>query len=180
MIITPLLLQLKIMKAKSPEKFYKFMNKLEKENLRLYEKIKVHFNDEELLAESPFDIVVPAPVLKSRFWRAVFLIIAVSFFTIVFSYVFVLFGGFLHPASTVKLFCYTPNRLLVEGLSNSFIPAFSRINIYNESILLFSEYLLEPHKSIEITINTTFMRGERYDLDLQFNTVVMHAYCYAE
>lgn len=179
MIITPLLLQLKIMKAKHPEKFFKFMNKLKRDNLKLYEKIKVHFLDDELIEEQPFEIVVPVKH-KGRFLTAVFLIIGVSFFTIVFSYFFVLFGSFLYPASNVRLFCYTPNIILVDGGQGAFIPAFSRINIYNGSVLLFSDYLLEPYKSLEFALNTTFFRGERYDLSLQFNTKVMQAYCYAE
>jgi len=179
MKITTLLVQLKRIKAERPEDFYKFMNKMKQLNYELYKKIKVNFSDDGLVDEEPFNIIIPFST-KRRFWLILSLIVAVSFFAIVYSFVSLLLSGLVPGSLELQAYCYTPNRILVYSRTGALLPAFSSIEVlYNNSIIYSSSYT-GSNKVLDFNINSTLLRAERYDIKLNINDQTATAYCFSE
>jgi hypothetical protein len=181
MAIRDLLMQLKTLKRESPEDFYIFMNKLKTVNYELYDRIKVHFEEESFSEAEPLDISFSSKK-RRRFnlWPFIILVLSFAFLVLVYS-VFVVF--LREPLSNIfemKVFCYVPNQVVVYFINASLFSGFSNLEVRYQGNLIYSRNIAFSGSFVSAEVDNVLVRSRRYDIKLSLNGLVLESYCFAE
>lgn len=127
--------KLKVMERKNPEEFNLYMNKLKVSKPNIYNRVKVHFDEEEdvFSTETPFEINVPKDEPNELNWAVLIILFAVFLFAGTGAYFYVQnpevisdFLSFLSPDTSgagsseetvsglsIDITCTVPNRILL-------------------------------------------------------------------